>query len=133
MIKYERVYAACVSGSEVVSEKIPSTVDAKILAEMDWSGWDMTVYGPVGVDLAISAESRAHKGYSADVENADILLMPNYEAANCFGKALTYFAGTPSAGIIVGASRPIVLVSRADPAETKCTSLALGAIAAKGE
>ena len=133
MIGYNTINAGILSGSEVVSEKIPSTVDAKILAEMDWSGWDMTVYGPVGVDLAISAESRAHKGYSADVENADILLMPNYEAANCFGKALTYFAGTPSAGIVVGASRPIVLVSRADPAETKCTSLALGAIAAKGE
>ena len=133
MIGYERIYAACVSGSEVVSEKIPSTVDARAIAEMDWSSWGMRVYGPVGVDLAISAESRAHKGYAADVENADILLMPNYETANCFGKALTYFADTPSAGLVVGASRPIVLVSRADPAETKCTSLALGAIAAKGE
>lgn len=130
---YGRIYAACVSGSEVVSEKIPSTMDAKVLSEMDWSNWDMTVYGPVGVDLAISARSREHKGYAADVENADILLMPNYETANCFGKALTYFAGVPSAGLVVGASRPIVLVSRADTAEIKRTSLALGAIAAKGE
>jgi len=131
---YETITAACVSGSEVVSEKIPSTTDAKSLAEMDWSRYNMKVYGPVGLDLAISEQARVHKGYrEPGAGDADILLMPNYETANCFGKALTYFAGAQSAGLVIGARCPIVLVSRADSAEAKLSSLALGAIAAKGE
>lgn len=130
---YKEIIAACVSGSEIVSEKIPSTTEAKMLAQMDWARYNMTVYGPVGLDLAISEEACRHKKYTAPGGGrADILLMPNYEAGNCFGKALTYFAHARSAGIVVGARCPIVLVSRADPAETKLTSLALGAIAAKG-
>jgi phosphate butyryltransferase len=133
LLGYEEIIAACISGSESVNEKIPSTTDAKALAQMDWMRYNMTVYGPVGLDLAISEEACRHKKYTAPGGGrADILLMPNYETGNCFGKALTYFAGARSAGIVVGARCPIVLVSRADPAETKLTSLALGAIAAKG-
>jgi phosphotransacetylase len=93
----------------------------------------MTVFGPVGVDLAISPSACEHKHYTAPgCGQADILLMPNMEAGNCFGKALTYFAGADSAGLVVGARCPIVLVSRADSARAKRTSLALGAIASKG-
>ncbi len=132
-IGYERIVAACLSGSESVSEKIPSSLDARALADMDWSRYAMRVFGPVGLDLAISPAACAHKGYDAPgAGKADILLMPNFEAGNCFGKALTYFAGARSAGLVVGARCPIVLVSRADTAETKRLSLALGVLATKG-
>jgi len=100
---------------------------------MDWSAYSMTVFGPVGLDLAVSPAACAHKGYDAPgAGHADILLMPNFETGNCFGKSLTYFAKARSAGLVVGARCPIVLVSRADTAEAKRVSLALGAIAAKG-
>jgi len=133
LLGYETIVAACVSGSETVTEKIPSSVDAKRLSELDWSAYDMTVFGPVGVDLAVSPQACAHKRYAAPgCGRADILLMPNMETGNCFGKALTYFANARSAGLVVGARCPIVLVSRADSAEAKLASLALGAIAAKG-
>ncbi len=129
-VGYEKITAYCVAGSEVVSEKIPATTDASALASEDWSALRLRVYGPVGLDLAVSSEARAHKKFGdAGMENADILLMPNYETGNCFGKALTYFARAKSAGLIVGAKCPIVLTSRADTAETKLYSLALGAIA----
>lgn len=133
LIGYDEIIAACISGSETVTEKVPSSVDAKHLSELDWSAYDMTVFGPVGVDLAISPEACRHKHYTAPgCGLADILLMPNMEAGNCFGKALTYFANARSAGLVVGARCPVVLVSRADSAETKLASLALGAIASKG-
>lgn len=45
---------------------------------------------------------------------------------NALGKSLTYLAGATSAGIIMGAKVPIVLVSRADDYETKLYSIALG-------
>ena len=131
LIGYNTINAACLSGSEVVSEKIQSTVDAKALAELDWSHYDMSVCGPVALDLAISPEACAHKRYFAPgAGDADILLMPNYESGNCLGKALVYFSDARSAGLVLGARCPIVLVSRADPADAKLTSLALGAIAA---
>jgi len=133
LIGYREIVAACVSGSETVSEKVPSSLDAERLAGLDWSRYDMTVYGPVGVDLAISEESCRHKGYFAPgCGRADILLMPNMEAGNCFGKALIYFAGARPAGLVVGARCPIVLVSRADSVKAKLASLALGAIATEG-
>ncbi len=133
LIGYNTINAACISGSEVVSEKIPSTTDAKALAELDWSKYNMTVFGPVALDLAISPAACVHKKYSAaGAGDADLLLMPNYETGNCFGKSLTYFVKARSAGLVVGAQCPIVLVSRADPADAKLTSLALGAIAVFG-
>jgi len=133
IIGYNTINAACISGSEIVSDKIPSTTDAKALAALDWSRYGMNVFGPVALDLAVSPEACAHKGYRAEgAGDADLLLMPNYEAGNCFGKSLTYFGGARSAGIVVGARCPIVLVSRADPADAKLTSLALGAIAVHG-
>lgn len=133
LIGYQTINAACISGSEVVSEKIPSTADAKALSELDWSKYHMNVFGPAALDLAISRESCAHKKYSAPgAGDADLLIMPNYETGNALGKSLTYFAHARTAGIVMGARCPIVLVSRADPADAKLTSLALGAIAVHG-
>jgi phosphate butyryltransferase len=40
-----------------------------------------------------------------------------------------YFAGAEEAGIVVGAGAPIVLTSRADTAQNKLYSIALGALA----
>ena len=115
--------------------KIQSMVDAQELAGMSerWSKYDMQVYGPVGLDLAVSREACAHKKYNAPGAGmADILLVPNYEVGNAMGKAMSLFGGAKSAGIIVGAKVPIVLVSRSDNAETKLASIAFGAVAARG-
>jgi phosphate butyryltransferase len=126
---YDRITAACVCGAESVDPKIQSTVDARELSQMNdqWKKYNLTVFGPVGLDLAISKNACKHKNYTnPDGGNADILLVPNYEVGNGIGKALTYFAGAQSAGIILGAKVPIVLVSRSDEAKTKLSSIALG-------
>ena len=79
--------------------------------------------------LAISKEAVHHKGYkNENAGYADILLVPTYEVGNGIGKAMTYFAGAKSAGIVVGAKAPIVLVSRSDNAEAKLLSIALAAM-----
>ncbi|MEG1548347.1 MAG: phosphate acyltransferase [Clostridia bacterium] len=130
---YGRIYAACIAGSEVVSPKIQATMDAQALCSMTerWDKYDMKVFGPVGLDLAISQAAAAHKGYMVQgAGEADILLMPTYEVGNGIGKALTYFGSAKSAGIVTGARVPIVLVSRADSAQVKLASIALGAVAA---
>ena len=45
---------------------------------------------------------------------------------------MSIFGGAMNAGIVVGAKVPIVLVSRADSAEVKLASVALGAVVARG-
>ncbi len=130
---YESMNAACVCGAEVVNPKIQSTVDAKELSGMEerWAPYNMQVYGPVGLDLAVSVEACRHKHYAAPgAGEADILLVPTYEVGNGIGKAMSLYAGAENAGIIVGAQVPIVLVSRSDSAETKLASIAMGAVTA---
>ncbi|MDO4565501.1 MAG: phosphate acyltransferase [Clostridia bacterium] len=128
---YESMTTACVCGAETVNEKIQATVDAAALAQMTdrYKAYNMRIFGPVGLDLAISREACRHKRYTAEgAGEADILLFPNYEAGNCMGKTLTYFAKAKSAGVVMGARVPIVLTSRADTAQTKKASIALGCI-----
>lgn len=124
----ERPSVACVCGAENVDPKVQSTLDADQLSKMERFN-DADVYGPVGLDLAISKEAVHHKGYKNENAGcADILLVPTYEVGNGIGKAMTYFAGAKSAGIVVGAKVPVVLVSRSDNAETKLLSIALAAM-----
>ena len=124
----EKPTVACVCGAENVDPKVQSTLDADELSKMERFN-DAIVYGPVGLDLAISKEAVHHKGYkNENAGYADILLVPTYEVGNGIGKAMTYFAGAKSAGIVAGAKAPIVLVSRSDNAETKLLSIALAAM-----
>ena len=130
---YETMNAACVCGAEVVNPKVPSMLDAKALTEMTdrWAPYGMQVCGPVGLDLAVSEAACHHKHFSAPgAGQADILLVPTYEVGNGIGKAMSLFGGAKNAGIILGAKVPIVLVSRADSAESKLASIALGAVTA---
>ena len=130
---YETINTACICGAEVVDPKIPSMVDAQALTEMTerWAPYNMNVYGPVGLDLAVSKDACHHKKYTAaGGGEADILLVPTYEVGNGIGKAMSLFGEAKNAGIIVGAKVPIVLVSRSDSAETKLASIALGAVVA---
>ncbi|MCC8151434.1 MAG: phosphate butyryltransferase [Lachnospiraceae bacterium] len=128
---YEEIQAACVCGAEKVNPKITSTVDAQSLSDMtsEWAPYHMNVYGPVGLDLAISPQACRHKGYSVKGGGkADILLVPNYEVGNGIGKALSCFGNAKNAGIVLGASAPIILVSRSDSAQSKLYSIALGSV-----
>ena len=96
--------------------------------------YHMTVYGPVGLDLAISKAAVAHKHYpAAYAGDADILLVPNYEVGNAIGKAMSVFAHARNAGVVVGARAPIALVSRSDSVESRLNSIALCCLLAEQE
>lgn len=128
---YDNINAAVLAASEQVDPKIEASLDAAQLAQESdhWQKWHMSVFGPVALDLAVSEEAAAHKGYTAQgAGQADIVLVPDFLVGNALGKALTYFAGADSAGLILGAAKPIILVSRADSAKVKLNSLALAAV-----
>ncbi|WP_300281847.1 bifunctional enoyl-CoA hydratase/phosphate acetyltransferase [Peptacetobacter sp.] len=126
---------ACLAAKEKVNPKMKRTVDADELKNMNQQGMfgkNIIVEGPIAFDLAISKQACRIKGYESEVGgDADILLVPNIETGNGIGKALTYMANAKSAGIIMGAKSPIVLVSRADTHESKLYSIAYGAIISK--
>ncbi|HAR86994.1 MAG TPA: phosphate butyryltransferase [Clostridium sp.] len=116
---------------EVINPSMQATLDAAALSAMNKRGQikGCIIDGPLGLDNAISKEAAHHKGIVSDVAGeVDILLVPNIEAGNFLGKSMTYFAGAESAGVIVGAKCPVVLVSRADSAKSKLYSIALGSI-----
>ena len=130
---YDKIYASCICGAENVNPKIQSTVDAEALSKMTdrWAKYNMTVIGPVALDLALSKEACHHKRFEAEgAGEADIILMPNYEMGNGIYKSAAFFANIRSAGNIVGAKVPIVLVSRSDNADSKLSSIALGRVLA---
>ncbi|MCM1992479.1 phosphate butyryltransferase [Oceanirhabdus seepicola] len=119
---------------EVVNPSMPATLDAAALVQMNRRGQikGCIIDGPLAFDNAISKEAAEHKGIVSDVAgDADILLVPNIEAGNLLGKSLTYMGGAVSAGVVMGAKCPIVLVSRADSAKSKLYSIALSAMISK--
>lgn len=130
----KHIKVACLAAKEKVNSKMQATVDARALQEAGERGEfgkDVTVEGPLAFDLAVSKEAAKIKGFKSKVSGeTDIMLMPTIEVGNGIGKALTYFAGAKSAGIIMGAKAPIVLVSRADSHESKLYSIAYGALIA---
>ncbi len=131
------VKVACLAAKEKVNDKMKSTVDGaalKSMAEEGAFGTDVIVEGPIAFDLAVSKEAAEIKGFVSPVAGeADIILVPTIEVGNGVGKALTYIAKSKSAGIIMGAKAPVVLVSRADSSENKLYSIALGSVIAANQ
>lgn len=128
------IKVAAIAAKEKVNEKMPTTVDARKLQEHAQTGafgTDVIVEGPLALDLAISEESAVIKKFKSDIAgDTDILLVPTIEVGNGIGKTLTYLAKAESAGIIMGAKVPVVLVSRADSYLAKLYSIALGSVVA---
>lgn len=126
---------ACLAAKEKVDTKMQATVDADLLQKAFVNGKfgkNVIVEGPLSFDIALSKEASDIKGFKSEVSgDIDILLVPTIEVGNGIGKSFTYMADAKSAGVIMGAKAPIVLVSRADSAESKLYSIAYGALIAK--
>lgn len=130
---------AILSANEVVSPKMPVTVEAQALVEMARAGEfpGAVVDGPIPLDIAVSEKAARLKGLDSPVAGkADLLLVPNIEAGNILGKSIIYFAHGVMAGVVVGARVPAVMNSRADTTQGKLVSLAmacLGGVAGAGD
>lgn len=131
---YENPKVAILAAVETINPKMPETVDAGMLKDMNKNGEikNCIVEGPISYDLAMSKESADIKGYQSPVTgDVDILIVPNITAGNILAKCLGYSASGRMAGFIVGAKVPIVLTSRGATSEEKYLSLVLSASAVK--
>jgi phosphotransacetylase/acyl dehydratase len=119
---------AVLSAVETINSKIVSTVDAAGLCKMADRGQitGCILDGPLAFDNAISKSAAAAKNLVSDVAgDADILVAPNLEAGNIIAKQLIYLAGAESAGIVLGASVPIILTSHSDSTLSQLASCVL--------
>jgi len=123
---------AMLAAVELVNPKMPCTLEAAMITKMNQRGQitGCVIDGPLALDNAIDFESAKIKGIDSPVAGqADILIMPNIEAANIFAKGLTYYAKYRAAHVVMGTKAPILIASRSDSAETKMLCMAMGLIA----
>ncbi len=119
---------AILSAVETVHSNIVSTVHAAALCKMAERGQIKggILDGPLAFDTAVSPEAIRIKHLTSSVAGqADIVVVPDLESGNMLAKQLEYLGGASLAGIVTGASVPIILTSRADSAKTRMTSAAV--------
>ncbi|UFN49483.1 bifunctional enoyl-CoA hydratase/phosphate acetyltransferase [Roseomonas sp. OT10] len=119
------------SAVETVNPAIPSSLDAAILSKMADRG-QITgglVDGPLAMDNAVDLEAAKTKGLHSSVAGrADVLIAPNLEAGNMLAKQLVFLSHAETGGLVVGASVPVMLTSRADDAQARLASAALAVL-----
>lgn len=133
----DRPKVAILAAIEMVNPKMPATTDAATLHMMAHRRQfdpPADIEGPFALDNAINELAARHKKVTGEVAGcADILIVPSIEAGNMLAKSLVYFAGARLAGILVGASAPVVLTSRSDSAEAKYLSVASAILVGQAE
>jgi phosphotransacetylase len=124
---------AILAAVEIVTSKMPATLDAAALCKMAERGQIKggILDGPLAFDNAISQEAAKTKGIDSEVAgDPDILIAPDLEAGNILAKQLTFLANADSAGLVLGARVPIVLTSRADSVRSRIASCAVANLVA---
>jgi phosphate butyryltransferase len=122
---------AIVCPVETVNSKIESTQHAAILSVMSRRGQikGCLIDGPLALDNAVSKEAAIHKGIESEVAgDADLLVVHDLDAGNVLYKSLLFLGGAKTAAVVVGASVPVILTSRADTEESKLYSIALASL-----
>jgi len=125
---YKNPKVALISAVEKVNAAgMPSSADAAIISKMGERGQikNAVIDGPLAVDNALSRRANEVKGLQSPVGgDADICIVPNIETGNVFYKLLTVLGNAQVAGVVLGASVPVVLTSRADSDNSKYLSIA---------
>jgi phosphate butyryltransferase len=128
-IGIEKPNLAVLCALEFVNPEMPATMDAASLTLMNRRGQLTGAYveGPIALDVPLSKFAADRKAIDSPlVENTDIFVAPDIEAANILYRAILYFAQGESGGIVIGARVPLILLSRAESPETKIRSIAIG-------
>ncbi|HHU22489.1 MAG TPA: phosphate butyryltransferase [Clostridiales bacterium] len=133
---YETPKVAVLACKETVDNNMIETLDAYELKQMCERGelGNCFVEGPISYDLAMSADRAKLKKYACPHSgNFDVFLLPNIHAGNILGKCWELMPGVEMASYVAGARIPIVLTSRAAPAEERIRCVTLAGIVASGK
>lgn len=125
----EQPKIALLSAIERVNLGMQETLDWAVITRMGEEGafGDVIIEGPLALDVAFSPYAAKVKNVKSKISgDVDILIVSSIATGNILGKGLQYLGGAKICGIVVGAKKPAVMLSRADTKETKMFSLALG-------
>lgn len=125
----EKPKVALLASSELVNPDMPETVEWEKITELWKEREDAIVEGPLALDLAVSKEACRIKGIESRVNgDVDILVVADVATGNIFAKGVQYLGGAEICGTVLGAKRPVAMLSRADSVKTKLYSMALACI-----
>ncbi|SIS55075.1 bifunctional enoyl-CoA hydratase/phosphate acetyltransferase [Phaeovulum vinaykumarii] len=119
------------SAVETVNPAIQSSVDAALLSKMAERGQIRggLVEGPLAMDNAVDLAAARTKGLKGAVAgHANILVVPGIDAGNMLAKQLSFISHAEGAGLLLGASVPVILNSRSDSAMSRLASCAVAAL-----
>ena len=122
---------ALIHATEVANPKIHYMQDYLDIMQMWRNGefGDVIMDGPLDIFLALDKERGSIKNVPTPVlGDADILIFPNFECANCFYKGLSLFAGAQMGGLLQGTEKPVVLTSRSESIDSKFYSIAIACL-----
>lgn len=128
-LEIEEPNIAILAAIELVNPDMPASIHAACLSKMADRGQIVggVVDGPLAFDNAISQEAALRKGINSPVSGkVDAVVMPEIETGNIFAKGLVYLAEAEPAGVLLGTSAPVIIVSRSDSPISKVRSIALG-------
>ncbi|MBS4015769.1 MAG: phosphate butyryltransferase [Candidatus Latescibacteria bacterium] len=120
---------ALLSAIERVTLGMEETLDWAVITRMGDEGafGDVMIEGPLALDVTFSPYAAKVKNVKTKISgDVDILMVPSIATGNIMCKGLQYLGNTKICGIIVGAKKPVVMLSRSDTKDTKLYSIALG-------
>jgi len=122
---------ALIHATEIANPKIHYMQDYLDIMQMWRNGefGDVIMDGPLDIFLALDAERGSIKNVSTPIlGDADILIFPNFECANCFYKGISLFAHAQMGGLLQGTEKPVVLTSRSESVESKFYSISMACV-----
>ena len=129
---YEKIKFSLLSAAEVVNPKQKSSVEADEISKHFKNNETLIVEGPLSFDISLDKNIAAEKKYAGNIQgDADVLVVPDIVSGNGISKSLILMAEAKMAGLILGATVPIVLTSRSASDTEKKYSLILALLADK--
>lgn len=123
---YKQTNVGVLDASENVNPKLQASLDANELKERFTKQADASIFveGPISLDLSLSKDIAKEKEYDSPVSGeVDILLVPDIVSGNLLGKSMMTFGQGKMAGLVLGATVPIIITSRGSTVEEKMNSL----------
>ena len=129
----EKPKVALIHATEVANPKIHYMQDYLDIMD-EWRKGEfgnVIMDGPLDIFLALDSERGGIKNVATPVlGDADILIFPNFESANCFYKGVSLFGDAEMGGLLQGTEKPVVLTSRSESVQSKFYSIAMACILA---
>ncbi len=127
----ETPHVALLAAMDGPSPGFRSTADAAALKSMALQGLfgAARVDGPFTPDSALSADTARLRGLAGDVAgHADVLVAPSMESAVMMVRTMLAVGAGMGAGIVLGASVPVVASMRHDPIEVRVAACVLASL-----